>query len=192
MSEGSGNTVQLYNADTDTLIDTMTDAGNGQYTYTFTGTGSGQKTFYAKYGSVVSNSYNLLDAMFYDSGITGSSASWTVQSGLTKTQGTEYTTVSATNTGSSTGQMLSNPTFTGDFEARIQTNITYDNSWGLYLGVKGTGYTNVKLFESGWRYIKITRINGAYSFKASTDKINWQDMILQGDNAGSGAVQFQI
>lgn len=88
--------------------------------------------------------------------------------------------------------MLSTPTFTGDFTITLQTNITYGNDWGFYVGLKGTGYTNVKLGVSGWRYIKITRIDGTYSFKISTDNETWSDMTLQGNNAGTGEVQLQM
>ena len=51
------------------LLATLTTDSNGECTYTYTGTGAGKIDLKAKYRSLQSEIYELIDALFYDSGL---------------------------------------------------------------------------------------------------------------------------
>ena len=64
-SGGAGKTVELYDASDDSLVATMTDAGNGIYTYDYASQGIGDIEYYAKSGSLVTQSFVVRDAPLY-------------------------------------------------------------------------------------------------------------------------------
>lgn len=66
-SGGSGKTVQLCDKSDDSVIATMTDTGNGIYTYEYESQGIGDIEYYAKDGSLVSETYDVQDCLFYNS-----------------------------------------------------------------------------------------------------------------------------
>ena len=130
--------------------------------------------------------------MFFDLGTTENSK-WTVGSGLTKTVGSEYTTLSSTYSTSFTGRCLSNTTFTGDFEVSFQVKLIYENSWAGYIGFYDTNQTIWRLGINDWRYIKMGRLNGTYYAKLSNDGSTWSDMTIGNNNASTtGAVKCML
>lgn len=61
----TGQTVQLFDSD-DSLVGVMTDNNDGTYSYTITSNGSGDRVFYAKSGSLSSETYSIEDCVKYD------------------------------------------------------------------------------------------------------------------------------
>ena len=91
----SGFTVELYD-NTDTLIDEMTDNEDGTYSYTYSATGAGDVGFYAKVGTLVSETYSLEDCLFYDPCTSNAKASaWTIPSGVTSQYSSDGWRISA-------------------------------------------------------------------------------------------------
>lgn len=63
--DSTGNTVELYNADTDALIGVMTDEEDGTYTYNYQSQGAGNISFYAKCDNLLTKTYSILDTKVY-------------------------------------------------------------------------------------------------------------------------------
>lgn len=66
-------TVQLYNANTNTLIGSMTSNNDGTYTYTYNSQGIGDLQVYAKWGNVTSSNITIEDCKYYFHGVDKSS-----------------------------------------------------------------------------------------------------------------------
>ena len=64
-SDGTGQTVNLYDASDDSLIGAMTDNNDGTYTYTYNSQGTGDLEVYAKSGSLESETYTIEDCQGY-------------------------------------------------------------------------------------------------------------------------------
>ena len=60
-----------------TLIGTGTTDSNGRVSVTYTGTGAGKLQIVAESGTVTSDTYDLWDALFYDSGLSDHRTDWT-------------------------------------------------------------------------------------------------------------------
>lgn len=79
----TGKTVKLYKASDDSEIATMTDNNDGTYTATYNSAGVGDIGFYAKVGTLVSETYSIEDCVIYKTApinTTGTSSSDTVYS----------------------------------------------------------------------------------------------------------------
>lgn len=102
-SGGAGKTVELYDASDDSLVATMTDAGNGIYTYDYASQGVGDIEYYAKSGSLLTKTFVVSDRLLYDT--------------------TEY---SRTGTGSATSVATNNKTWdnTIDWELTADIKVT--------------------------------------------------------------------
>ena len=65
-----------------TIIDSGTDTtdNNGQITIQYTGTEVGKVDVIVSYGSLLSETYDVLDAIFYDDGVSGTNTKWDILS----------------------------------------------------------------------------------------------------------------
>ena len=63
-----------------TIIDSGTDTTdpNGEITISYTGTGVGKVDVIVSYGSLLSETYDVLDAIFYDDGVSGTNTKWDI------------------------------------------------------------------------------------------------------------------
>ena len=109
------------------LLATLTTDSQGKATYTYTGTGAGDVKFSAEStnnGSLVSETYSLIDALFYDKGTSGTPDSdwWVSSSNLTLTS--DNTGLTASNNTSSTYYLAPNKhdTSTGSVDNLIDWN----------------------------------------------------------------------
>ena len=77
-----------------------TTGSDGVASYTYTGVGEGLKEVYAKYGTLVSETYEIIDALFYCQGTTGNvNSNWVAETGLTSTPDAEGNLLSNSTTG---------------------------------------------------------------------------------------------
>ena len=127
----------------------------------------------------------------YDMG-TSDKNIYNVGSAYSKELGEGYVSFSTTNSNSTTGRLTSKTSFTGDIECIIQANITYESQVGVYIGFRDTASTTYRIGVSGWKYLKLKRVNGVYSAQISSDGLNWSDMTAYEYNASNGAVYFYL
>lgn len=158
----SGKTVQLYKG-SNTLVGTMTDNSDGTYSYTYTGTGAGLTKFYGKYGNIQSETYEIIDGIFYDDGVTSPKpVNWykatntlevSIDNTGTLVSCTEATNYYANSTSSINRFIETNfglefdiVSFSGDFGVRIRTTSNTD----LALQDKVSNGSHVKItFNDG-------------------------------------------
>ena len=120
--EGTGAIVELYDASDDTLIATMNDEGDGTYTYTYTSTGAGDISFYAKVGSLVSETCVIEDCLFYGINVNA----FTVPSSTTFTS--DGTKITATTSASSEKVVYFNHTFSNTDDWLFETELAQTSS----------------------------------------------------------------
>jgi hypothetical protein len=170
---------------------------NGIATLPYTGTGRGVVRGMAKSTVderiIQSETYSIWDTLFHDEVTNHNSSDWTIRSGITETVGEEHITLSSTQANSSTGLYILTQTFTGDIEATLQANITYNNAWAFYIGLRNGSNTSIAQVKvDGWKYLKFRRVNGVCTAYISSDNENWSEMTMYTDNVGSATCKFQL
>ena len=145
------------------LVDTydMSTTDNaGVAGFEYTGEGSGLKQLYAQYGSIVSETYSIIDGIFFDKGTQTESKEWTGLYNCTINRGDEYSTITLTNP-SDMGRLLLNPNVYEDicfeFEFRRTNNVTGNcvslrNSGGSSVGL--VTFANLNLDINTWYTLK--------------------------------------
>lgn len=79
----SGKTVKLYDYSDDSEIGTMTDNGDGTYSYEYDSEGVGDRTFYAKYSTFLTKTYEVEDCLDYQELTSNAKQSrWTIPSAV--------------------------------------------------------------------------------------------------------------
>ena len=144
----TGKTVKLYKASDDSEITTMTDNNDGTYTATYNSAGVGDISFYAKVGTLVSETYEVIDGKYYNDGTHVRNV--TVDSGATFSTNGSYITASSSsgekyakiNIGASgdwefSFKIAENGT-NGEFQWQINNNATYGA--GGYAKINGNYY----------------------------------------------------
>ena len=186
-------TIGIYS--NDTLLDTVTTDTNGEATYTLTGTGSGLNTITAKYGSLQSETYELLDSIFYDKGLDGignHNDNWTKSSGMSQTRTDNYTLLSETATGTASYIYANNNTgISGDFSIEWDNHLTSDSR--DYFILKGSSDV-AKAFTSyditGEGHVKLVIVDTTAT--VYVDNVNKGSYTVNRDSNGKMTFRYQI
>ena len=154
--------VSLYEVDnnTETLINTV-NMFNGAASFNYTGTGYGEKKFKVKSGDLVSNPYEVIDAIFKDRGTSTDYGTWTSTdfTGTKINRGDDYTTLTPSDTWDRQDLTVTDENFC----IELDINVTYSstliilrcyNSTTLQAGFN---QTNLNLTSGEWKHIKLVR-----------------------------------
>ena len=132
----TGKTIKLYDASDDSEISTMTDNNDGTYTSTYVSEGVGDIGFYAKCGSLVTETYGVQDCRFFDVSSSenvskyGSSSAFSYDS----TEQAYYITTSS-------AKNITRDSVVGDFDFEISMDFKLANgNTNFYCGESTTGY----------------------------------------------------
>jgi len=165
-----------------TTIDSGTDTtdNNGEIDLTYTGTAIGQVDVIISYGTLLQETYELLDCMFYDGGVTGNkSTAWTASSNISISTDDAGTLLSASSNQTYTSTTL----LSGDFEVIFQAT----NSGGIRIGFNKASNQSVqtKIITptiEGTYYYKINRIGTIWRFQYSSDGETWNNRSISVNN----------
>ena len=180
------------------LIGSGTTDANGRVSITYTGTGVGKLQIFAlsgdlSTGALTSNTLDLWDLLFYDSGFESSeslTAKWTLGSAVTRSSEDNGTKLTTTSGGVSTFYQSSNTSFTGDFECILY--IEHDaNTTGVRLGVISGSTRGYGLFY-GSQYLKLRRENGTTTYYSSSDGETWTQTTSRGTEPSSSTVSITL
>lgn len=171
----------------------ITDA-QGNVAIPYTGTGAGKLQIVAECGDLTSDTYELSDYLFYDSGFestTSLASKWTLGSAVTRTSDENGTTLTITEEENvSNSNQYTNTTFTGDFEAIVYVENT-SSSVGVRFGVN-SGSTRRYVARSGNIYLRLVRENGTTTGYYSSDGENWTQKSLSGTEPSTNTVSVYI
>ena len=180
------------------LIGSGTTDANGRVSITYTGTGAGKLQIFAlrddlSTGALTSDTLDLWDLLFYDSGFESSESlttKWTLGSKVTRTSDDNGTKLTVNGAGLSTFYQYTNTTFTGDFECVVY--VEHDaNDIGVRLGVISGSTRGYRLFY-GSQYLKLRRENGVTTYYSSNDGETWTQANAQGTEPSSSTVSVFI
>lgn len=174
-SGGAGKTVELYDASDDSLVATMTDAGNGIYTYDYASQGVGDIEYYAKSGSLVTQSFVVHDYYFCVSGSqthsTGSTMGWYKMLDISNIGDFEVTGEISATTNNGFGISLRETDDTVD-EGYARVQVDNGGTTGIYHKNDGTTIyapNSQSYSANAWRTFKFTYVNGVLKI---TDNYN--------------------
>ena len=170
----------------------ITDA-QGNVAIPYTGTGAGKLQIVAECGDLTSDTYELSDYLFYDSGfesVTSLASKWSIGDKITRSSDDNGTKIEAANATVSTCYQYTNTTFTGDFEATFHFE-TIDGTIGTRFGIVSGSTRRYATGNAGNRYMKLQRINGVTTIYYSSDNENWSESSMTGTEP-SGAVSIMI
>lgn len=147
-SDGTGKTVQLYDASDDSLIGTMTDNLDGTYSYTYTSQGVGDVSFYAKSGSLESETYAIEDCKYYNDG--SSVGSLEISSGVSCTSNGDYITITTSTS--------------GEKYVYIPTILANSDNWIFEVELAGIGQSQplAMMWNNANYYGGVSQANGYY------------------------------
>ena len=181
------------------LIGSGTTDANGRVSVSYTGTGAGKLQIIAlsgdlSTGALTSNTYDLWDLLFYDSGFedsTSLASKWTHDSSkLNRSSDDNGTKLTVTNATTSTCIQYTNTTFTGDFEATVY--VEHDASLtAVRFGVQ-SGSTRKHILTNGNYYVKLVRENGTTTAYYSEDGETWSQKNMNGTEPSSSTVSIYI
>ena len=169
----------------------ITDA-QGNVAISYTGTGAGELQIVAEHDELTSNTYDLWDLLFYDSGFESSealTAKWTLGSKVTRTSDDNGTKLTINGAGLSTFYQYTNTTFTGDFECVFY--VEHDDAVAVRFGVI-SGSTRGYGAVYGSQYLKLRRENGATTYYSSSDGETWTQTTTRGTEPSSSTVSIFI
>jgi len=160
---------------------------NGGSTWTdcngYTGTGKGRLNLIASTdstitsGSLQSEPYELLDALFYDNGLTNhDSTNYSIASTLSEETVDDGVQISKTASGSTNARYICNTGSSDDIQAEITTKTDNVVRFGFIDTNSQVSY--ISLNNSEWNNIKIKRINNTI-----TASINGTQVTLATNNA---------
>ena len=152
------------------------DANGNPIDHSYTGTGAGELDIIASLddnthisdSSIQSETYDVWDYIFYDTGIDGTKNTNWYSSNVTPVPDTEGTLLQNTVPFTYRGEQI----ITGDFEAKVYV---FDIIGGVRVGITSND-KNTRGVIYNPRYIKIRRENGVVTISASTDGINYGEI----------------
>ena len=162
-----------------TLLDTLTTDSQGKCSYTYTGVGAGKLDFKAKYLSLQTETYEIIDCTFIDYGTTGhDSNNYIIASALTETLTSEGVNVSKAPSGSTNGNYRTVTDFTGDFTATVEVKT---NNQPIRVGIIDTD--NSRAFanfnQTEFTQIRIIKTSTTLTIQQYTDD-EWVDLTVSG------------
>lgn len=178
----------------ETTIDsgTVTTDSNGEVEITYTGTGVGEVNITIEYGTLLQETYEVLDCLFVDDGITDPkpSGSW-IRSGTGSqlTIDDNGTTLYATSEGIYRNTTLIN----GDFEAIWEAKST---GGVVRYGVRNESspfqYTQFMHSTDDFLYYKLKRVGSTFTGQYSNDGVNWTNCSLESSNVTDNDCYFMF
>ena len=179
-------------------LGSATTNANGVAELNFTGTGRGELDIVASTSnpisgsSLVSGTYEVLDCLVYDDGVTDPkpTGAWIKSGSGTVTIDTTGTTVIA----SSNTTYRNTTLLTGDFEFMLQATI---DGGSIRIGVQCPSTQNYAQSKASFNegenlYIKFKRVGTTYTAQYSIDGVNWTNRNLETNNASDNDVYFII
>lgn len=152
----------------------MTEDADGQSCNGYTGTGKGLTDIIASTddsskisdSSILSEICSVWDYIVYDGGVTGDkSSSWTVHD-------SEISTDENGTLIDKKGEYTSTILINGDFEAVFEAT----NVGAFRFGVVDGSNRNALAYTGNYRYYKMKRVNGVFTFQRSQDNSNWSNI----------------
>lgn len=176
-------------------LGSATTNSNGIAELNFTGHGLGELDIVASTSnpitgsSLVSETYELLDCLVYDDGVSDPKKTNFIKTGdATLNIGSNGTTLTATSNTTYRNTTL----ITGDFEITLQVNLISTVRIGVQTGAD-LGYKQTKFnyfdFEG---YLKFRRIGTTYTAQYSPDGVTWNTRSLETNNVGDNDCYFII
>jgi len=177
-----------------TTLDTgsATTDSNGQISVSYTGTAVGQVDFEFSYGNFLQETYEVLDCLFVDDGITDPKPSGTwVRSGTGNqlTIDDNGTTLYATSEGIYRNTTLIN----GDFEAVWEAKST---GGAVRYSVRNESspfqYTQFLHSTDDFLYYKLKRVGSTFTAQYSNDGVNWTNRSFELSNVTDNDCYFMF
>ena len=140
------------------LLATLTTDNNGECTYTYTGTGAGKIDLKAKYRSLQSEIYEVLDCVFKDIGTSSDYTTWGTQE-IPLSRDTDCTTLNPNATFQIQRQEINDTDLCVEFDM----NITYTSSEDIlrylnaYTKKVAFSTSNLGVTSGEWYHIKLVR-----------------------------------
>lgn len=167
------------------LLATLTTDSNGEATYTYTGVGAGKIDLMAKYRSLQSETYVVIDGVLFDSATSFDSDKWTNQGVTASYSDTTGTTIST----DSDYRYGSKYSFTDglvvEFDLFIPSSI--QNNPSLYIRGQNTQLGSSAYSRDTWHKIRIEL--GVSTLKIYCDDTNAVDTTLSNPNS---SFQFRV
>ena len=170
------------------------DAQGQAITHSYTGTGAGEIDVVASLdeeivdSSIVSETYEVLDCLVYDDGISDPKKTTFIKSANgTVTIGSDGTTFKS----SSTATYRNTTLITGDFEIVFQASLSGSVRIGVQTG-SDLGYQQSKFnyYNVSDYYFKLKRVGSTITAQYSTDGVNWNNRSLEINNVGDNDCYF--
>ena len=140
------------------LIGTAVTDANGEATITYTGTGAGKLDVVAESGTFVSETYSIIDASFFDTGLLDSTAN-VVLSRMSRQKTDNGAVITATGDNAWAIMKQNSQVFSNNciIEFDLIVNETPSTSVGIDLSTQGDAYQNKIFFEDLGHYkIQVT------------------------------------
>ena len=162
--------------------------------HSYTGVGAGEVDVVASLdnpvssGSIVSGTYEVLDCLVYDDGISDPKKTTFIKSANgTVTIGSDGTTFKS----SSNATYRNTTLITGDFEIVFQASLTGSVRIGVQTG-SNLGYQQSKFnyYDVSDYYFKLKRVGSTITAQYSTDGVNWNNRSLETDNVADNDCYF--
>ena len=170
------------------------DENGSAITHSYTGTGAGEIDVVASLdeeivdSSIVSETYEVLDCLVYDDGISDPKKTTFIKSANgTVTIGSDGTTFKS----SSTATYRNTTLITGDFEIVFQASLSGSVRIGVQTG-SDLGYQQSKFnyYNVSDYYFKLKRVGSTITAQYSTDGVNWNNRSLETNNVGDNDCYF--
>ena len=154
-----------------------TTGSNGVANYQYTCTGAGKINFSAKSGGIQSEIYELLDAVFYDDGLTNhDSTNYSIASALSEETVDDGVQISKTASGSTTARYICNTGSSEDIQAEITAKTDGAVRFGFIDTNNAVSFLNIN--NSEWSNIVLKRTNNSI-----TATVNGTSATLPTNNA---------
>ena len=170
------------------------DENGNHLDHSITGTGAGELDIVASLdkpissGSIVSETYEVLDCLVYDDGISDPKKTTFIKSANgTVTIGSDGTTFKS----SSNATYRNTTLITGDFEIVFQASLTGSVRIGVQTG-SDLGYQQSKFnyYDVSDYYFKLKRVGSTITAQYSTDGVNWNNRSLETNNVADNDCYF--
>lgn len=182
-------TFELRKQSDNTLVETLTGTTNssGIATVSYSGKHAGHLNIRPFCGTVVSQPYEVMDYIVYDTGKSGRDTTVWTNSNMAISTDENGTTLTRTGTGSYT----SNVVMTGDFEAILQlkTNGTSIRV-GIFDASQSNSVSHAIRNATAWSYFKLRRENGVLTAYESFNGSTWTGAAFERNNVGSNDCKF--
>ena len=169
-----------------TVLDSgsATTDSNGEISFGYTGAAVGQVDVIVSYGTLLQETYEILDAIAYDKGtITEHSDIWTGNTEDLSRQ-SDGSLFSST----ATRKLLTTALISGDFEATFEAIGTGSPLWGVQ--DESSNMTRFYMVNDAVNYYKITRVDSIITAKYSPNGTTWTNLTPQSSNVTSADCYF--